>query len=67
MKLYIRKSSGKSQLQEQLDREKASNAPATAIEELPLEQHEGSGKRPLLGKPSKSVFHVDLMGGWVKP
>lgn len=65
MKLFIR-TSNKSSIQKQLDAERESTA-QTAVEETPVEQQALDEQRPLVGKPKKTVFHVDLMGGWVKP
>lgn len=65
MTLFI-PTSDKTSLQKQLDREQATNA-STAVEDVPAEQTPELQERPIFAKPKKEVFHVDLMGGWVKP
>ncbi|HEY2585736.1 MAG TPA: hypothetical protein VGI81_08235 [Tepidisphaeraceae bacterium] len=65
MTLFIR-TSDKTPLQRQLDRERAASA-STMIEEVPAEQPQELEARPIFAKRKKEVFHVDLMGGWVKP
>jgi hypothetical protein len=67
MKLFIRSTSDKTKLQKQLDCEQASRS-ATAVEALPVETERELGNRAIFAKPkNEAIFHVDLLGGWVKP
>ena len=70
-KLFSREP-GKSALQHALDRDRAGQEPDTGAEstigEIP-ETPEAEGAKPLLKRPAQpnAMFHVDLMGAWLKP
>jgi hypothetical protein len=66
MELFT-KSSNQSKLQQRLDQETEHKPTDCAVEEMPVESSEEK-HAALFGKPKKrTIFQVDLMGGWVKP
>ena len=69
-KLFSR-AQGKSALQQGLDRDRVEQETGREAEvlssELPEAQREGD--KPIFKRPAQpnAVFHVDLMGAWLKP
>ena len=69
-KLFAR-GSEKSALQQSLDRDRGSSE-KTVVEDLPVAApaaKSAGATTPLFTQPPKqgTTFHVDLLGGWVKP
>lgn len=66
MELFV-KLSGKTELQQCLDRAIEIESCGCEVEELPTEASK-EGKPLVFGKPTQpSVFQVDLMNAWVQP
>jgi hypothetical protein len=66
---FFTRESHRSNMQETLNREQGTKQ---AVEEFPDDAPESQtpeGNKPLFKKPGDKmkVFHVDLLGGWLKP
>lgn len=66
---FFTRESQRSRMQETLDREQGTTQ---TVEEFPGDAPESQtpeGNKPLFKKPADKmkVFHVDLLGGWLKP
>jgi hypothetical protein len=69
LELFTR-TSGKSELQQALDRDRAKRETATLEELSPSpEAHTPEGGKPLFKRPRKpeNMFRLDLLNGWMKP